>query len=71
MVATLDKPASYFKFNYAWLEEDEFKDLVKSMWILYDYSRPTSTTIQFLNNLKWTKNSIISWAADRRKRRDL
>ena len=51
----LDKPSIPFKFNSSWMEDEEYNDLLKSIWPPYDISRIDSTCIQFLNNLKSLK----------------
>ena len=63
----LDKPPIPFQFNSYWMEYEEYKDLVESIWISYDNSNIESTCIHFLNNLNSLKARTITWEVERRK----
>ena len=46
------KPASPFKFNTTWLEDEVFQNLVKKNWMAFDPVVDPPTTIQFVENIK-------------------
>jgi hypothetical protein len=47
------KPTSPFKFNSAWMKEEEFINLVKETWI--PLNQDERETVQFARNLKTLK----------------
>jgi hypothetical protein len=51
------KPTSPFKFNSTWLKDEGFQKLVKSNWTPLQDTNGTSTTIQFMDNLKKIKKN--------------
>eukprot|EP01018_Ginkgo_biloba_P010712 Gb_14385 [translate_table: standard] len=63
------KPPSPFKFNYAWLEEEDFVHIVTDKWVRYDGSLGESACIQCATNLKRLKQAA-SWWAHQKKLKD-
>jgi hypothetical protein len=61
-----DKPPSPFKYNPSWILEEDFVSLIKETWIPFDESRAESTSIQFVENLKKTKSTAVSWAHEKK-----
>jgi hypothetical protein len=61
------KPSIPFKFNLAWLKEEEFISLVKKHWIPIDQN--DQDAVQFSNNLKSLKRATVEWAFGKRHRR--
>ena len=61
-----DKPPSPFKFNRDWLNLEEFKELIKSLWITYNLDIHRSVTIHFVENLGRIKQATKKWAHDKR-----
>eukprot|EP01018_Ginkgo_biloba_P032904 Gb_28853 [translate_table: standard] len=55
------RPRSPFKFNPRWLAEDDFVQLVKGLWLPFDYTLMESASIQFESNLKTIKLASIGW----------
>ena len=46
-----DKPLSPFKFKQGWLKHSYFVKLIKDLWIPFDPTVHTTTTINFVENL--------------------
>jgi hypothetical protein len=49
-----------FKFNLAWLQEEEFLNLVKEVWI--PIGQEDRVVVQFSQNLKRLKKATMEWA---------
>lgn len=49
-----------FRFNKGWLNDESFKDMVRSVWIHIDNSTVISPMEQFSKNLKLLKRAITS-----------
>jgi hypothetical protein len=54
------KPMSPFKFNSAWLQEEDFLNLVKEVWI--PIGQEGRVAVQFVQNLKRLKKATMEWA---------
>lgn len=61
-----DKPPSPFKFNQDWLNLEEFKNLIKSLWIPYNPETHRSIAIHFVENLGRTKQATKKWAHEKK-----
>lgn len=61
-----DKPPSPFKFNRDWLNMEELKNLMKSLWIPYNPEIHRSTVIHFVENLGRTKQATKKWAHEKK-----
>jgi hypothetical protein len=60
------KPASPFKFNSSWLQEEDFLNLVKEIWV--PIGQEDRVVVQFAQNLKRLKKAIVEW--DKRKKQN-
>jgi hypothetical protein len=49
------KPASPFKFNANWIEDEDFQSLVKINWKIYDPADGSPAAVHFVENLKRLK----------------
>jgi hypothetical protein len=58
------KPLSPFKFNTCWLDHEDYVQLVKTQWQLFDETKNVSACLQFHDNLKHIKRSSLAWALD-------
>lgn len=61
-----EKPPSPFKFNRDWLNLEDFKKLIKDLWIAYNPECHRSTVIHFVENLGRIKQATKKWAHDKR-----
>ena len=59
------KPPSPFKFNFEWLKEAIFINLVKENWRPFDQEANESASMQFHRNLKVVKKFIVEWDANK------
>jgi hypothetical protein len=64
------KPPSPFKFNTCWLDHEDYVQMVKTQWQLFDETNNVSACLQFHDNLKRIKTSSLAWALDHRKAHD-
>jgi hypothetical protein len=64
------KPQIPFKFNLAWLEEEEFSNIIKYVWKPCDNSLKESTCVQFSLNIKTIKKGVSTWAHEKRLKED-
>lgn len=60
------KPLSPFKFNRDWLNLEDFKKLVKELWIPHILGRHRSTAIHFVENLGRIEQATKKWAHAKR-----
>jgi hypothetical protein len=63
-------PASPFKFNKTWLEDESFINLVKENWIPFHLDSHQSTTFHFVENLKRIKEKVKPWDFQKRQNED-
>lgn len=56
------KPPSPFKFNRDWLNLEEFKKIIKDLWIPYISGGNISAAIHFVENLGRIKQATKKWA---------
>jgi hypothetical protein len=63
-----DKPPPPFKFNRDWLNMEEFKNLIKSLWIPYNPEIHRSAAIHFVENLGRAKQATKKWAHEKKVR---
>ena len=61
-----DKPPSPFKFNRDWLNLEDFKKLIKDLWISYNLECHRFAAIPFVENLGRIKQATKKWAHDKR-----
>jgi hypothetical protein len=59
------KPTSPFKFNSAWLKEEEFMSLAKDIWT--PLVQEEQAMVQFVRNLKNIKKAIVEWARKKKQ----
>eukprot|EP00253_Pinus_taeda_P008065 PITA_08065 len=65
---TPPKPASPFKFNATWLQEESFLQLFRNTWRHPGSSPPENKGAHFMKNLKRLKRATIEWAANRKRK---
>jgi len=65
------KPHSPFKFNPAWLQCEDYTDLVSNSWIPYNQELHGHAAIHFMKNLNKIKNVTKEWAKKKREREDV
>eukprot|EP00253_Pinus_taeda_P030442 PITA_30442 len=65
---TPPKPASPFKFNATWLQEDSFLQLFRNTWRHPGSSPPENKGAHFMKNLNRLKRATIEWAANRKRK---
>ena len=63
-----DKPPSPFKFNGDWLNLEDFKNLIKSLWIPYNPELHRSVVIHFVENLCRAKQATKKWVNEKKVR---
>eukprot|EP00253_Pinus_taeda_P010711 PITA_10711 len=61
------KPASPFKFNAAWLQEESFNTLFRDTWRHSGSTQLGNKGAQFWDNLRRLKKATIEWAKARKK----
>jgi exonuclease III len=61
------KPPTPFKFNPAWLEEEDYKIMFQSVWTPLVNSQSRSFMQQWADNLSKVKKATKSWATDYNK----
>eukprot|EP00253_Pinus_taeda_P033361 PITA_33361 len=61
------KPASPFKFNAAWLQEESFNTLFRDTWSHSGSTQTGSKGAHFWDNLRRLKKATIEWAKARKK----
>eukprot|EP00253_Pinus_taeda_P002170 PITA_02170 len=64
------KPATPFKFNASWLQEESYQQLFKNTWRHLDSNSQVSKGGHFMENLKRLKRATIAWAAERRRKQN-
>lgn len=62
MKGSLNKSSSPFKFNYSWLKDESFHNLVFETSILYNLVGQVPVVVHFVKNLKRMKKATIWWS---------
>jgi len=57
-----------FNLNPHWIKDSSFKTVIKEGWTPTNQDTRGSLTLQFKEKLKGSKEAIISWGKDKRKR---
>eukprot|EP00253_Pinus_taeda_P025127 PITA_25127 len=65
---TPPKPASPFKFNDTWLQEESFLQLFRNTWRHPGSTPPENKGAHFMKNLQRLKRASIEWAVDRKRK---
>lgn len=63
-----EKASNPFKFNGDWLNQEDFFNLIKNLWIPYDPTEHRSTTIHFVENFSRAKQAAKKWAHEKKVR---
>eukprot|EP00253_Pinus_taeda_P033725 PITA_33725 len=64
------KPPAPFKFNSAWLQDPTFCKLFNETWIHHDQNVGMDKSFLFMENLKILKKATISWAKDKKLKKN-
>ena len=59
-----EKVLGSFKFNHAWIKENDFHRLVLDNWHHYDPNLDEATMVQFVASLK---HCVVTWGRERKK----
>ena len=55
-----------FKFNYLWLEEEDFIALVKNHWFSLNCPFSNSPSLTLVHQLKFLKSMAMKWERDKK-----
>jgi hypothetical protein len=56
-----EKPPGPFKFNHAWIGEEDFHRLIYDNWKPFNPSTGETAMSQFVANLKHVKKLVANW----------
>lgn len=55
-----------FKFNHAWLDDENFKFMVKDKWLEMNMVRSDSLMLSLMIKLKSLKSCVLKWDKERK-----